>query len=31
MIHLPAVKVVDLRHVSKKYVSLAAQDWWQKP
>lgn len=28
--HSPAVKIVDLRHVSKEDVSLAAQDWGQK-
>lgn len=29
--HSPAVKIVDLRHVSKEDVSLAVQDWGQKP
>lgn len=28
---LPAVKIVDLRHVSKENVLLAAEDWRQEP
>lgn len=29
--YLPAMKIVDLRHVSKEDVSLTAEYWWQEP